>query len=430
MSRGIPAGCAILATAVSIALTAWPGASDALLVHLPGRTLGYQPLSPLAAPQAKPESGGGKSLTDHGGPVMTSNTNYPLYWEPAGAPEYPAGYESGIDRYFEDLAHDSGSAQNTDSILAQYGDSGGGFANYSSHFGGALVDTDPYPANGCSSAPICITDEQIRAEIRKYVEAHGLPIDLEHEYFLLTPAGVESCFEAAGRACSAGAKHPEYCSYHGDIPVGNSAIVYANIPYLEGTNCDTGEEHPNGNASDAALGGGLVHEHSESVTDPELNAWYNSKGEEVADRCRTFKTETEFGEPLGTAPDGAHYNQVINGDLYWYQQEWSNETGACEQRTAKLPAVPTVTKVKPKSGSTEGGTTVAVTGTAYSGPVSVYFGGVEATAVTVNSSTSLTVVSPPGSAGTVSITVKTSGGTSTASKKAQFKYKAPKKKKK
>ena len=34
--------------------------------------------------------------------------------------------------------------------------------------------------------------------------------------------------------------------------------------------------------------------------------------------------------PLGTASNGAKYNQVINGHFYWYQQEWSNQTNdAC-----------------------------------------------------------------------------------------------------
>ena len=130
---------------------------------------------------------------------MPANTNYSIYWDPGGAPEYPSGYEAGIDRYFEDLAHDSGANQNTDSVLTRYGDAAGELADYDSHFGGAFVDTDPYPPDGCTAAPICFTEEQLRAEITNFVEAEGLPTDLEHEYFLLTPPGVESCFEAASR---------------------------------------------------------------------------------------------------------------------------------------------------------------------------------------------------------------------------------------
>ncbi len=400
--------------------------ATAVIVHVHGRTISYEPL-PGGAParalaheqereHAHPNSS--KPLEYHGGPVMTSNANYALYWDPSGAPEYPAGYTAGIDRWFEDLAHDSGGLQNTDSVLVQYHEKSGEAASYESTFAGALLDTDPYPANGCSSAPVCLTDEQLRGEIVKFVEANKLPTGLGHEYFLLTPEHVESCFEAAGRECSVGASHPKYCAYHGFI-TGGTGIVYANVPYTQGTNCDTGEEHPNGNASDAALGGGLVHEHSESVTDPELNAWYDARGMEVGDKCRTFKPASEFGEPLGKAPDGSKYNQVINSDLYWYQQEWSNETSACEQR---LAALPTVTRLSPKKGPSAGKTTVTISGTGFLAPATVKFGAVAASEVTIDSVNTITAVSPAGTKGTVDVTVTTSVGTSAITKKDRFKY--------
>jgi hypothetical protein len=359
-------------------------------------------------------------LEYHGGPVMTSNTNYALYWDPLGAPSYPAGYQAGLNRYFEDLAADSGGIQNTDSVLTQYDDSAGEHANYDSHFGGELLDTDPYPANGCSAAPICLTDEQLRAEITRYVGEHDLPTDLSHEYFLLTPAAVESCLEAKSRKCSVGATHAVYCSYHGDIPVAGGVIVYANDPFIDETGCDTGEQHPNDNASDATIGGGLAHEHSESVTDPELNAWYDAKGEEVADKCATGKEATEFGEALGLAPDRARYNEVIDGDLYYYQQMWSNETGSCLQRSA--PPAPTVKKLSPRKGPAAGHTTVTVTGAGFSTATEVRFGSVEAISFEVESPSEIVAVSPPQPDGTVDLTVTASAGTSAVTKKDHYKY--------
>ena len=231
-------------------------------------------------------------------------------------------------------------------MSAQYNDADGEFANYESHFGGVLVDTDPYPANGCAQAPICLTDKQLRDELVKYIEANGLPTDLTHEYFILTPPGVESCFEAAGNSCSAGTAHPEYCSYHGYIPPGEGVIIYADNPFLSGTICDDGN-HPNGTTSDATISGGLSHEHNESLTDPEPNTGWTdfatgeTTGFEEADKCRTFEEASEFGTPLGIAPNGAKYNQVVNGDLYWYQQEWSNDGDACLQRLTLGDSQPT-----------------------------------------------------------------------------------------
>jgi hypothetical protein len=149
---------------------------------------------------------------------------------------------------------------------------------------------------------------------------------------------VESCLEAAGEICSAGSAQPSYCAYHGAIARGGgSAIVYADVPFLAGGACDDAN-HPNATTADAAIEGGLSHEHDESITDPEPNgAWTDwasgaSTGYEIADKCRTFSAASEFGAPLGTAPDGATYNQVINGDRYWLQQEWSNRGHTCLQR--------------------------------------------------------------------------------------------------
>jgi hypothetical protein len=116
----------------------------------------------------------------NGGPVMASNTNYLIYWDPPGATAYPSEYQAGVNQFFIDLAHDSGGHENADSVSAQYNDAAAEFANYSSHFGGALIDTDPYPANGCTKATICLTDEQLRTELTQYVTSHGLPTDLAH----------------------------------------------------------------------------------------------------------------------------------------------------------------------------------------------------------------------------------------------------------
>jgi hypothetical protein len=424
-----PARVSALAILATLGLGV-PGAS-AVITQVGTTALSYQPVHGVA-PARNAGTGRGRRGTSgapkgpvgpleyHGGPVMVSNTNYTLYWDPSGAPAYPAGYQAGLNRFFEDLAHDSGGLQNTDSVLIQYKDAAGEHASYNSHFGGALLDTNPYPASGCSAAPICLTDEQLRAELTRYIAEHKLPADLGHEYFLLTPATVESCFEAQGHKCSVGTTHATYCSYHGHIAVAGGVVVYSNDPFINETGCDPGEQHPNNNPSDATIGGGLAHEHSESVTDPELNAWYDSKGNEVADKCATGKEATEFGEALGLAPDGAKYNQLINGDLYYYQQEWSNEGSACLQRNA--PPAPTVAKLSPKKGPAAGGTTVTVTGTGFTGATSVRFGSLAAKSFKVESATTIIAVSPAQADGTVDLTVATAAGTSVVNKKDHFKY--------
>jgi hypothetical protein len=119
----------------------------------------------------------------------------------------------------------------------------------------------------------------------------------------------------------------------------------------------------------------------------------------------------KFGTPLGTAPDGALYNQVVNGHQYYYQQMWSNETGKCEQRRGLAPVIG---KLSPRTGTAAGGTQVTITGLNFKGPdvTSVKFGTLSASKFTVDSGTSLTAEAPPGTAGTVDVTVTTSAGTS------------------
>ena len=386
--------------------------SSAVVIHLRnGKTRSYLPLrGAFSTVKVFSEAA---PLEYHGGPIMPSNTNYTVYWDPAGAPAYPPEYESGVNKYLEDLAHDSGGVQNVDSVSTQYKDVAGEYAKYESHFGGALIDTNPYPVNGCTAAAICLSDAQLQAELTSYVKAHGLPTDLTHEYFLLTPPGVESCLEPG--VCSAGSTSPYYCAYHGDIAVTGGVIIYSNDPYVTGNpGCDDGE-HPNNSTSDGVLVGGLSHEHNESITDPELNAWYDASGAENGDKCRTFVESSEFGTPLGTAPDGSRYNQLINSGLYWYQQEWSNEGLRCLQRLG-----PAVTNVSPTSGSPLGGTTVKITGSNFTGTTEVKFGS-KAASFTVKSATAITAKSPTGT-GTVDITVTTPAGTSATSSADQFHY--------
>ncbi len=89
------------------------------------------------------------------------------------------------------------------------------------------------------------------------------------------------------------------------------------------------------------------------------------------------------------------------------------------------PPAPSVTSIFPTSGPTSGGTTVTITGTDLSGAGYVFFGSTTATSFTVNSSTSITAVSPAGSAGTVNVTVTTPGGTSATNSADQFTYVTP-----
>jgi hypothetical protein len=73
---------------------------------------------------------------------------------------------------------------------------------------------------------------------------------------------------------------------------------------------------------------------------------------------------------------------------------------------------PTVTTVTPNSGSTSGGTAVTITGTNLDTTESVTFGGTPAPFAVLNATT-LSVVTPPGTAGAVDVVVTNPAGSAT-----------------
>ncbi|HWX45481.1 MAG TPA: IPT/TIG domain-containing protein, partial [Solirubrobacteraceae bacterium] len=83
---------------------------------------------------------------------------------------------------------------------------------------------------------------------------------------------------------------------------------------------------------------------------------------------------------------------------------------------------PTVTGVTPHHGPSAGGTLVRIEGTNLTGATAVDFGLTPATSFRVNSATSITAVSPAGTAGTVDVTVTTSGGTSAITPHDRYRY--------
>jgi large repetitive protein len=82
----------------------------------------------------------------------------------------------------------------------------------------------------------------------------------------------------------------------------------------------------------------------------------------------------------------------------------------------------TVSALNPSSGPTAGGNTVTITGTNLSNASAVSFGATPATSFSVVGPTQISAVAPPGAAGTVDVTVTTSGGTSPTGSSDHYTY--------
>lgn len=106
-------------------------------------------------------------------------------------------------------------------------------------------------------------------------------------------------------------------------------------------------------------------------------------------------------------------------DLTVVSSGGTSATSAADQFT--YISSPTITGVSPTGGPAAGGTIVNISGTGFTGATAVNFGAGAATDVQVNSSTSITAVSPAGS-GTVDVRVLTPGGESATNTADEFTY--------
>ncbi len=261
-------------------------------------------------------TGGGGPLLYHAGPVMHTNTNYAIYWAPAGS-VWQDGYSALIDQYFTDIAADSGLQTNVYYTATQYHDHAGP-VQYTSTFGGSYTDTTPLPASGCkdSYTAVCLTDSQLRVELKRDIALNGWTVGPSSEFFLFTPKGVGSC---TGSMCA----FSTFCAYHTVIGSGSTEILYANMPYADTAKKCDGGQHPNGNEADATIST-VSHEHNETITDPRGTGWYDKNHNENGDKCAWI-----YGALTG--PLGAKYNQTINGHHYFLQEEYSNAAKGCVQ---------------------------------------------------------------------------------------------------
>ncbi len=272
------------------------------------------------------------NLPFNGGTVLHSNRTHLIFWQPAGLP-FDKGYIRLVERFMRRVASDSHKTTNVYSLSGQYTD-GGGAAAYASTYGGAIVDSDPLPANGCAEPPlrdggpgwpVCLLDAQLETELGDVINRDHLPTTGRDIYFLLTPNRFGDCEDTSpSDGCALGGPDNNgYCGYHAST---QSNIVYAVIPYnaLPG-HCQSDNPRPNHATADPALSS-LSHEHNEMVTDPYGDGWIDGDNQEDGDLC----IEND-GPSLGGSGSG-QWDEVIGGGHYYLQEEWSNATGRCEPR--------------------------------------------------------------------------------------------------
>jgi hypothetical protein len=145
------------------------------------------------------------------------------------------------------------------------------------------------------------------------ISSGALPKDTNGIYFVLTSADVT----ASSGFCT------QYCGWHTHGTINGKDIKYAFIgnPDRCPSACEAQTNSPNGNAGADGMASIIAHELEEATTDPDLNAWYDNRGQENADKCAwTFGT-------LSTAGNGSRYNVTFGKLQYLIQRNWVNANG-------------------------------------------------------------------------------------------------------
>jgi len=163
-----------------------------------------------------------------------------------------------------------------------------------------------------------LTDSNIQQIVSTAISSGSIGnADLNAVYFVLTSADVN---ESSG-FCT------KYCGWHTHGTIAGMDIKYSFVgnPDRCPSACEWQTTSPNGNPGADGMASIIAHELEEAVTDPDLNAWYDTLGRENADKCAwTFGTTS-------TAPNGSLYNVTLGNSNYLIQQNWVNAlSGYCK----------------------------------------------------------------------------------------------------
>jgi hypothetical protein len=321
-----------------------------------------------ASTSAAAAAGAGNGNLDyHGGSVLHSSAPYLVFWDPDG--HIPTASRAVLQRYLADSAADSGKPSNVWSVNRQFSDAAG-FADYRQTFGAGQVvdDKQPFPARDTTNCtdvavtyPTCVTDAQLTAELARLQSAYSLPAgtgDGAPVYLVVTPTDVNVCNTATDCASRT------FCAYHSSFSTPSGTVLYAMVPmFFSGASAaqnpkfcqsdgNSTLQQPSGDVADVAVKG-LGHEYSEVITDPTGSGWWSTaSGNEDGDNCNfagslnpaAGTNPNAFGPVLGgLAAAGTLYDQVIAGDHWYTQTEWSNGDANCQGQPATALLSPSFT---------------------------------------------------------------------------------------
>jgi hypothetical protein len=248
---------------------------------------------------ARPGGGSGQNLVYHsGGTVIISAHVVDIFWGPSFATNgsNDNSYAKSLQAYRNNFGGTGEYA-----VITQYYQnlgSGNQFIQPANLAGGT---SDWFDA---STPPTNVTDADVQAEVQRYFNSgHAYNASTIYEVFI--PSG---SYSSSGSSTSCGGPNLAYCAYHGHFKnAAGQDTKYSIQPWAGCSGCSSfsnpllDQEHF------------VCHETREAVTDQDLNAWFDRRGNEADDKCAWSPAPFLDG---GSA----------------YQYEWSNAVGGCVQK--------------------------------------------------------------------------------------------------
>jgi len=250
-------------------------------------------------------------MTFQGGPTILFAASHAVFINPGGACTI-AGCWGDPETFLEDVGQ-----SDFVHLLDQYT---GISARNRYLVGSRAVLTDPIAEN-----PLLESD--LIAILHSVVSQTGLN-GYGHIYHLFLPPGVDTCFDPPANQICYSPGVPAtffFCAYHASVTFPDLGhVIFTVEPWQgPGSGCeDPAQGAPNGQLIDST-DDTLSHEFSETISDPDGNAWWNRGnfaliGSEIGDEC------------LFVGPNGLlEPTFKINKHLYRVQSEYSNAKHAC-----------------------------------------------------------------------------------------------------
>jgi hypothetical protein len=248
--------------------------------------------APVGAALGEPTSG--KMLLYHGGHMQTAPRIYLVYWGPnwfSGGDPY--GVANRLNAFYKGI---SGSSYAE--ALKEYNRTGGSFTNPLGQYRGWWHDGSTVPTHPSVA--------QIKSAVRRAANHFG-DFGYNAQYVIATTWGITDQKLNDRR----------WCAWHDWTTAGPSGkwVTFTSLPYIPyldaiGRRCGGGTV----NGANGKLDGVTIlaaHEYGETVNDPDFQAWYDTDGGEVADKC-SWMNLTNY--------------TLRNGSSFPVQPFWSNQS--------------------------------------------------------------------------------------------------------